>query len=81
MFGYAMMFPMFLLILLLSAVLGGLLGAAVAFGYFHLRSLWAGPLPREQARAMAVRGSVIGVFFGLVGMILLIGFNLALYFA
>jgi hypothetical protein len=81
MFGYEMVFPMFLVILLLSAILGGLLGAAVAFGYFQLRRLWAGPVSREQARAMAVRGSVIGVFVGLVSIILLIGFNLALHFA
>ncbi len=81
MFGYEMLFPMFLPILLLSAIFGGVLGAAVAFGYLRLRSLWAGPLPREQARAMAVRGSVIGAFSGVVGVILLIGFNLALHLA
>lgn len=81
MFGYEMVFLTFLPILLLSAIIGGLLGAAATLGFLRLRGMWSSaPLPREEARAMAARGSVIGVFLAVLAAVLLIGFNLALHF-
>jgi hypothetical protein len=80
MLGYEIVFGMFLPVLLLSAILGGLLGAAVTVGYFEVRRLWSGPLERHHVRAMAARGSVIGACIAMVAAIVLVGFNFALHF-